>query len=184
VLRVLGFGVTMLAARVRFQATRVLPRTHMLLAVETGAGRQLADVGFGGGGPLLPIPLAAGAVSTQYLWHYRLVPEGSGFILQAGHGTGFADLYAFSLEPFVDADFEMANFYVSRHPASRFVRALAVRLPTPAAQHLLRNREYCIDTGAGPVPQARLDDAGIVRVLADVFGIEVAAGTSFPLEPA
>src|SRR5262249_40888697 len=43
-----GFRVTRLAARVRLSATRLLPRTHMLLRVEAGGAAYLADVGFGG----------------------------------------------------------------------------------------------------------------------------------------
>src|SRR2546422_1681671 len=42
VLERLGFTVTRLAARVRMGVTRVLPRTHMALAVEVDGGSWLA----------------------------------------------------------------------------------------------------------------------------------------------
>src|SRR5260370_29994227 len=60
VLEQLGFSVTLLAARVRFGAQRILPRTHVALTVDTGGDRWLADLGFGSCGLLVPIPLLAG----------------------------------------------------------------------------------------------------------------------------
>src|SRR5262249_22835344 len=48
VLERLGFKLARLAARVRYRANRLLPRTHMLLMVEADGARWLADVGFGG----------------------------------------------------------------------------------------------------------------------------------------
>lgn len=60
-----GFDVTPLAARVRYRITRAVPRTHALLVVETGGERWLADVGFGLEGLLMPVPLRAGAESTD-----------------------------------------------------------------------------------------------------------------------
>ena len=56
VLRAFGFTVTQLAARVRLGSDILRARTHMTLQVEVDGGRWLADVGFGGAGPLLPVP--------------------------------------------------------------------------------------------------------------------------------
>src|SRR6266511_3875640 len=65
VLEELGYGVTRLAARVRWMATGPTPRTHMLLGVDVPPGpnaeRYLVDVGFGGTCPTVPMPLVAGA---------------------------------------------------------------------------------------------------------------------------
>src|SRR6516225_6929382 len=89
VLEHVGFGVTRLAARVRFGATRLLPRTHMLLAVDAGSEMFLADVGFGGEGLLGPVPLAPGCESRQHLWTYRLVAEGDLLVLQSLRANGW-----------------------------------------------------------------------------------------------
>src|SRR5215471_14344829 len=56
VLEQLGFAVTRLAARVRFRTDRVLARTHMTLRVDVDGVPLLADVGFGGEGPMRPVP--------------------------------------------------------------------------------------------------------------------------------
>src|SRR5262245_22396166 len=56
VLAEVGFRVRPLAARVCLGGTETRPRTHMVGLVDTGAGPFLADVGFGGGGFLRPLP--------------------------------------------------------------------------------------------------------------------------------
>lgn len=71
----IGFRVTRLAARVGAGATRVLPRTHMLLRVEAEEAAWLADVGFGGDGLLRPLPFVPGPECRQYGWTYRLAKE-------------------------------------------------------------------------------------------------------------
>src|ERR1700732_3402975 len=68
----LGFSVTRLAARVRLGRAQLLPRTHMLLKVDVDGGPWLADVGFGGEGLLLPVPMSPGDVSRQDCWTYRV----------------------------------------------------------------------------------------------------------------
>ncbi len=73
VLRALGFDVTLLAARVRFGANRVLPRTHMALQVHIDNTDWLADVGFGAAGLLLPIRFRDSADVRQFAWTYRSI---------------------------------------------------------------------------------------------------------------
>src|SRR5262249_29151135 len=67
VLEHVGFRVDRLAARVRYRAQHVLPRTHMLLRVEVEGRSWMCDVGFGSEGLLLPMPLAVGAECRQFL---------------------------------------------------------------------------------------------------------------------
>ena len=57
VLEALGYVVKPLAARVRLGESRLRARTHMLLMVTVDDRPMIADVGFGGGGLLHPIPL-------------------------------------------------------------------------------------------------------------------------------
>src|SRR5258708_28164785 len=72
VLQRLGFSVTQLAARVRHDATRILPKSHMLLKVEAEGTAWIADVGFGTEGLLMPLPLTAGVANRPFHWIYRL----------------------------------------------------------------------------------------------------------------
>src|SRR5258708_6927188 len=60
VLERLGFAVTLLQARVRCRAQRVLPRTHVALLVELAGDRWLSDLGFGSCGLVAALPLVVG----------------------------------------------------------------------------------------------------------------------------
>ena len=83
VLEALGFAVRPLAARVRLGHPTVRARTHMLLMVTVADVPFIADVGFGGGGLLHPIPLVEAEPVRHYAWDFRLVREGSGWVLQS-----------------------------------------------------------------------------------------------------
>ena len=179
VLEQLGFAVTRLIARVRNQGTTVLPRTHMVLLVEGGGARWIADVGFGGGGLLLPVPFGEGAESKQFLWTYRVVPEGERFVMQSLRGGAWTDMYVFTLEPQEMIDFEVANHYTSTHPASRFVQTLTAQRGGPNERLFLRNRELTIDRGDDLSSRMLADDDELLRVLADSFGLTFPAGTRF-----
>lgn len=179
VLRVAGFTVTPLAARVRHRSTQVLPRTHMLLLVEIADERFVADVGFGGEGLLLPLPFRAGSASPQFKWTYRLHEEAPGhYALQSLRDGAWLDLYAFTLEPQHAIDFEMANHFTSTHPGSRFVHMLTVQKLAPEVRTILRNRELTVDRGDRVTITGVEGD--LLDVLARTFGLRLPAGTHLP----
>ncbi|HEV3339767.1 MAG TPA: arylamine N-acetyltransferase [Pirellulales bacterium] len=175
----LGFEVTRLAGRVRLNATRILPRTHMLLRVQAAGEEWLADVGFGTGGLLKPLRIRPDDVSQQFSWSFRLVQEGTFWRLQSLREGTWQDLYVFTLEPHYAIDFEMANHYVSTHPASRFVQTLAVQKQSPGKCYLLRNRELTVIEGQTTSVRQIGDDESLLAVLAETFGLEFPPGTRF-----
>ena len=179
VLEDLGFAVTPLSARVRLNTTTVLPRTHMLLLVEAEDGRWLADVGFGSEGLLHPVPFDPGAASRQFLWTYRVVEEGRHFVLQSLRRGEWRDMYIFTLDPQERVDYELANYWISTHPQSRFVQTLTVQMPTPEARFLLRNRELTIDSGDEVTTRVVAGDE-VLDLLATQFGLRLPPGTAFP----
>jgi N-hydroxyarylamine O-acetyltransferase len=179
VLEALGFDVTLLSARVRYGATVVRPRTHMLLLVATAGHRWLADVGFGGEGLLEPVRLATGVESRQHRWTYRIVEEGRHYVLQTRRSAGWIDMYAFTLEPHERVDYEVANHFTSTYPTSPFRAMPIVQRPTPDARYILRDRELTTDTSEG-VTTRIIEDAELLDVLRQTFGIELPEGTSFP----
>lgn len=180
VLQALGFSVERLAARVRYGRERPRPRTHMFLMVAVDGERWITDVGFGAEGLLLPVPFRPGAPSRHFAWTYRVMEEQAGrYVLQSRRGGGWLDLYAFTLEPQLAVDYEMANYYTSTHPDSAFTRILTVQLPTPRARHILRNRELIIDDG-GRLSRRLIDsDEALLEVLAETFGLHFDPGTRF-----
>jgi N-hydroxyarylamine O-acetyltransferase len=174
-----GFAVTPLLARVRLGASRVLPRTHQVLEVSVGGAPWLADVGFGTGGILLPVPLTAGEPVRQFAWTFRLVEEAGLWVLQRREGDGWLDLYAFTREPQHPVDFEMSNWYTSTHPDSRFVQTITAQHSTRDARYVLRNREFTVVRGEQATTRTVEDDEELLRVLAESFGLDFPPGTRF-----
>ncbi len=184
VLEHLGFRVTRLAARVRRGTDRVLPRTHMTLRVDLDDVRLLADVGFGADGILLPVELDGGP-SRQYAATYRVFDAGDVQVLQVRNGETWEDLYAFTHEPQLPVDYEIANYYTSTHPASRFTQVLTAQRLSPDVRRILRDRDYIEIRGETSTTRVVADDDELLAVLAEAFGLRFAAGTRFiPKSPA
>lgn len=179
VLERLGFAVTLLQARVRFATSRILPRTHVVLCVEIGNDRWLADLGFGSCGLLEPLPLSAGEYH-QFAWTYRLAREGQDlWVLSAPVGGVWQDLYTFTLEPQLPVDFEPPNHYVSTHPDSRFVQTLTVQSVAPELRRVLKNIELVTTTPTGDARRTLKDHSELAEVLGTQFGLPFPAGTEF-----
>jgi N-hydroxyarylamine O-acetyltransferase len=182
VLEEIGFTVTRLAARVRYGATTVLPRTHMLLLVRCDGRTWLADVGFGAEGLLHPVPFRDGAVSEQFTWRYRVVQEeGGAWVLQSLHGEAWTDLYAFTLEPQHAVDYEMANHFTSTHPESRFRKTVTAQLAAPGVRRVLRGGELVVDDGT-EVTRRIVGPDELLTVLAESFGLRLPAGTRIDIQ--
>lgn len=179
ILQSIGFSVARLAARVRYRTHRVLPRTHMLLLVSIDAEDWIADVGFGLAGLLTPLLFAAGEETRQSSWTYRIVQERGDWVLQWQQDGSWVDLYEFSLVPQQMADYEMANYYTSTHPDSRFTQTLTVQRIAPDVRYLLRNRELTANDGTNTTTRRLADDDELLTVLAETFGLEFPAGTRF-----
>ena len=180
VLGALGFEVTLLAARVRFGATRVLPRTHMVLKVRSEDGDWLADVGFGAAGLLFPLRFGERNAGRQFAWTYRLDEDAGQWVLRSLRDGAWADLYAFTLEPQLAVDFEVANHYVSTHPQSRFVQTLTAQRVLPEERRTLVNQELSIERATG-IEHRGLSrgDAELLALLAEAFDLHFPAGTRF-----
>lgn len=172
-LRSLDFDVDTLEARVRPPgATAPLPRTHMALLVRVGGDRWLADVGFGGAGPLRPVPLD-GTVSEQPEGGYVVVEERGGVrVLRRREASGWRDLYAFSLHPALPVDFEVANYFTSTHPRSPFVTGLTVQRSLPSARLVLRGRTLRT-TAQGEETVREITIAELPGLLRETFGLDV-----------
>jgi N-hydroxyarylamine O-acetyltransferase len=178
VLREVGFDVIACEARVRMGRSITTPRTHMMLIVSLQEGKYLADVGFGGDGLILPVPLD-GNEHNQFLWKYRIVEEKDECVLQAFRQGSWSDLYAFVPEQREAVDFEVANWFTSTHPESRFVQTLTVQLPTPEARFILRNKLLVIDRGASEESRELESREQLMEVLQQTFGLTLPPDTIF-----
>lgn len=177
-LRKLGFPLQMLAGRVLYRYSYVMPRTHMILVVEADGKEWLADVGFGSLGLLLPIPLAAGIEVRQHAWEFRLLEQDGLWLVQSRQRGEWVDLYAFTREPQHMADYEMANYYTSTHPDSRFVQTLTAQRMTTEMRCIIRDRELITDRG-DQVSRREIADGELLSLLAETFGLHFPEGTRF-----
>ena len=179
VLQAFGFAVTQLAARVRRGHGVLLPRTHMMLQVEAGGRQWLADVGFGSDGLLLPVPLGGGEISRQHGWTFRVVDEAGQRVLQSARGGAWEDLYAFTTEPQLRVDYELASHYTSTHPSSRFTQVATAQRIAADVRYTLRDRDYSEDRAGDVVRRALGDEDEVLDVLAGTFGLRFPPGTRF-----
>jgi N-hydroxyarylamine O-acetyltransferase len=178
VLAALGFTVTPLAARVRWQVPdgAETGRTHMLLKVDLPEGPYIVDVGFGGLNPTAPFALEPGLVQTTSLETYRIVAWGGGYALEALLGDTWATLYRFTLEPQLPPDQEISNWFVSTAPTSRFVLNLTLALPAGDRRYTLFNDRFTIRYRDGRVEERTLDGTdALALTVRRYFGLDLEA---------
>lgn len=127
-LEALGADVDLMLARVRFGAPpgATRPRSHLVLRVRAERADWHADVGFGVGTPLEPLPFGPGEVHEQSGWRFRVVEDGPELVLQTADGPDWQDLYGFIPQPVPFVDLETSNWFTSTHPRSPFVTGLVV----------------------------------------------------------
>lgn len=120
-LEAVGAPVEPMLARVRngLPPLPAGPLTHLLLRVQWGGAVWHADVGFGQGTLIEPIPFGPGGPYEQLGWRYRVVQEEHLLVLQTDSEDGWRDLYAFSPEPVPPIDIEVNNWFTCTHPESR-----------------------------------------------------------------
>lgn len=132
-LEALGARVETLLARVRVGAApgTPRPRTHLVLRVQAEGMQWHADVGFGHGTLIEPIPFGPGPVHEQSGWRFRVVQDGSELVLQTGQDGDWLDLYGFVPDPVPFIDIETSNWFTCTHPRSPFVTGLIVSAQRP-----------------------------------------------------
>jgi N-hydroxyarylamine O-acetyltransferase len=179
-LEALGAEVEMFLARVRVGGgPGPRPRTHLVLGVNTGEHEWHADVGFGHGTLLEPIPFGPGGEHEQSGWRYRVVEDGPELVLQSLELSGqWIDLYGFAPEPVPLIDVVTSNWYACTYPRSPFVTGLIVSAQRPDG-----TRESLSDWDGGlslteetPAGATVIDvePGAVAELVAARFGLEVA----------
>jgi N-hydroxyarylamine O-acetyltransferase len=127
-LEALGAEVDLMLARVRVGSPYggPRPRSHLVLRVDCEGAVWHADVGFGAGTPLEPLPFGPGAVHEHSGWRFRVVEDGEELVLQTHDGSEWRDLYGFIPQPVPFVDVETSNWFTSTYPRSPFVTGLIV----------------------------------------------------------
>ena len=177
VLATLGFAVQGLAARVSWMLPPelVMARTHMALLITLNGTRYLADVGFGG--LTLTSPLLLDSDAPQQTSHetFRIEQEGQQFTLSTLLKGNWHNLYSFTLDPQTQPDYDMANWFVSTHPQSRFVNNLIAGRVDSDGRHALQNQYYSRYYLHKPAEKIELFSAEALReILHEQFHIQTA----------
>lgn len=183
VLTALGFQVTPLSARVRIQMPRDFtpPRTHLFLRVEIAGEPWLADVGLGGLSPTAALRLNETGEQPTPHEPRRIVREEGRFFRQAKLGGEWSDVCEFTGEAMPLIDRELANWWTSTNPGSKFRQNLTVACAGPeGTRRTIMNREFAIRCGARIIERRELvTPADLLEVLAQHFGLCFPAGTRF-----
>ena len=183
VLRALGFEITLLLGRVRWQmpADQQTSLSHQFLRVETpDAGPQLADVGFGSMSLFRPLRFAFDVEQAGCLEPRRLVQRGEVIAHQARLGDTWGDVYVFTPTTVLGIDIEVANWFTCAHPNSAFQKNLRASRILADRRYTLLNGEFNIRHADGRVERRTLATADeLLAILAEYFGLHFPPGTRF-----
>lgn len=183
VLRALGYRVTPIGARVRWQIPRdVTPaRTHLFLRVHLPEGDWLTDVGMGGASLTGAIPLEFDRELATPHEKRRLVREDGRMFHQLWTGTDWTDCCEFTFDVMHPIDCEVANWWTSASPASHFKTTVVVgRAGRDGTRKAIRGGEFTHRRGAEILARAPVtSDPQLLALLAEHFDLHFPAGTRF-----
>ena len=166
----LGYSTVGLVGRVvwgRPDDAPPTPRSHMLVRVELEQGPHVVDVGFGGNTLTGVLALEPGVEQETPHEPYRLCPVGDDLVMQVSIGGTWRSVYRFDPElANHPVDYEVANFYVSHHPASHFVTGLTAARVDADRRHALGGPRYTVHHLGGP---SEIRDLGSVREVREVL---------------
>lgn len=181
VLRALGYRVTPIGARVRWQIPRdVVPaRTHLFLRVHLAEGDWLADVGMGTASLTCAIPLEFDRELPTPHEARRLSRENGRLFHQLWTGKEWTDACEFTLDEMHPIDCEVANWWTSASPASHFkTQVVAGRALRDGTRKGIRGGEFTHRRGSEILQQIKITSSDhALELLAEHFDLRLAAGT-------
>lgn len=175
----IGFEFFAIQGRVQMGAEQIRPATHAMMVVELDGKRWLSDIGFGAS-PLEPIEFTDAADATDGAWTYRLrrgevTPGAEGWTLCQPAPDGWMVRHTFTLDPQYPIDFRVANHFVATSSHSPFSTRIFVQRVRPDRLDTLDNRTLrTVRPGVpGPDEVRELEPSELIKVLADIFRIEL-----------
>jgi len=139
-LKAFGFKARVLLARVHVTGTPS-GRGHQLELISIDGRDWLADVGFGGNSPRMPVPMELDRTVTNEGQTIRLTDGGDlGTMLQTLEEGEWRNLYSFDLGRVFPADIAYGNHYTSTSPNSFFTFSRVAVRPLPGGAITLLDR--------------------------------------------
>ena len=186
VLEQLGFRVTPLIARVRWQVPADVRTglTHMLLRVDLDGRSWLVDVAFGSTTQTAPLEFLLNVPQETPHGVFRIAPVGPDeFSLEFQTAKGWSTVYQYGLRPAPAVDFEIGNWYTSSHPQSVFLSDLIISRTAPGLRELLVNDVLTLRGQHGRAAETRrYDDAQAwADCLRERFGLDLPPGEAAAL---
>jgi len=180
VLEALGFAVTLISSRVRWQKPRevIPPRTHILPRVEIAGDSWLVDCGIGNLSLTGAIRLELDTEQATPHEPRRIIREGSTYFHQVRLGSAWHDVCDFTLEEMAPIDCEVANWFTSAHPDSKFRTHLFAARSAPEGGRLtLNDNEFSRRDASGRAEKRLLASREeVLGVLAEHFGLRLGPG--------
>jgi N-hydroxyarylamine O-acetyltransferase len=178
VLAAMGFPVTALGGRIMLTSAGQpgpMTLTHRLTLVDLPEGRFIADVGFGGQSPTIPLRVEPGLEQPTIFGTYRIIQRDEAFDVEMNFSGNWRALYRFTTTAQTRADFEVANWYTSTHSRSRFTQNLIVCRVTGETRANLLNANLSVRHSDG-VEQRPVTIAGDLAE-----SIDVVMGVTLPV---
>ena len=171
-LRELGFKVEDYLARFLLDEPAIPMGRHHVLGVAIDDNMYMADVGVGLTIPRRPFPLIPGVEDHQHGEVYKLETDPFlGYVLYEKKPTGWRELYAFTLERKIAADYIAPSFYCEKHPDSIFNKQDMVHIFTREGRKSIDGRVFKVFGPSGVDVVEIGSDAEYRQVLQDHFGI-------------
>lgn len=178
VLRRIGFEVEPLMARVLWQTPSgapANPRTHMVLRTLIEGTPWLVDVGFGGLVLTTPLQFVPDLVQTTHHETFRLKEFNDGYILEVLLAGQWQPVYHLGAEVQQPIDIEVANWYTSTHPNSKFRQNLLAARATKETRYTLLNNHFTVRHSGQEPERQTLNTDELVTVLRESFLLPVQA---------
>lgn len=169
-----GFAPVAHSARVVLLAPRsASPRTHMFLSVTIAGTTYVLDPGFGGHGPLVPVPLVESRELREGPDVHRFVRRDGEWVLETPIGGVMTPLWMSTLDAESPIDFVMANHFTSTWSESPFVNRLMLRALTPDGRVSVMNRDVTVLRGAASEKRELADRTALRQLLVAHFGFDL-----------
>jgi N-hydroxyarylamine O-acetyltransferase len=160
-----GFAPVPHAARVIMITPRShAPRTHMFLSAAVDGRTYVLDPGFGGHGPLVPVPLVENLEVRDGPDVHRFTRRDGEWVLEARMAGAMTPLWMSTLEPESPADFVMGNHFTATWAESPFVQRLMLRALTKDGRVSVMNRDVTVARN-GAFEKSQLADRAALRAL-------------------
>jgi N-hydroxyarylamine O-acetyltransferase len=175
-LQAIGFQVTGLAGRLRWMSSPdspLGPKTHMMLKIDLAEGPFLVDVGFGACLVDAPLKFETGVEQTTALGTYRLTSSDGLLSLSAKRQGGWRTLYVFDLQPQLQSDYELGNWFTSTNPNIPLTTRLILERVADGRRYRLVDRLLSEESRDGEVVSERTlrSATELSEVLRDTFKI-------------